>query len=77
MSIKVKKIELVTLMEKEDVTEKFAGVDNINITLADGSVLTIELFERDADHAIQIRSGIGILRITPVASNVIKIGIEK
>lgn len=76
MSIKVKKIELVTLMEKEDVTEKFAGVDNINITLADGSVLTIELFERDADHAIQIRSGIGILRITPVASNVIKIGIE-
>lgn len=76
MSIKVKKIELVTLMEKEDVTEKFAGVDNINITLADGSVLTIELFERDADHAIQIRSGIGILRITPVASNVIKIGVE-
>jgi hypothetical protein len=76
MSLSVKKVELRYLLERKDITEEFAG-NSIDITLADESVLTIELFERDGDHAIQIRSGFGVLHLTPVASNAIKIGIEK
>lgn len=75
MSLAVKKVELKYLMEKEDITEKFAG-NSIDITLADGNVLTVELFERDGDRAIGIRVGVGRLRIMPVASNVIKVGVE-
>ncbi len=76
MSLAVKKVELVHLLKKEDITEKFAG-NSIDVTLADGNRLTIELFERDGDHAIEVRAGTNRLHITPVASNVIKIGVER
>jgi hypothetical protein len=72
MNDPVKKVELLNLQEREDITEQLTG-KSIAITLSDDRQITIELFERDSDAAIEIRTGTGRLSILPVASNVIKV----
>jgi hypothetical protein len=75
MSDAVKKVELLNLRDREDITEQLAG-KSIEITLSDDTNLTIEFFERDRDAALSIRAGVGRLLVMPVASNVIKVKVE-
>lgn len=74
--IAVKKVENIRLLDKIDVTEDLAG-NSIDIILSNGDKLTIELFERDNDGTIEIRAGTDNIKVIPVASNVVKIGVEK
>jgi len=76
MARTVKKVENIRLSDKLDVTKDFAG-NSIDITLSNGHKLTIELFERDGSETIEIRAGTDRVKVIPVASNVIKIGVEK
>lgn len=72
MSIDVKKVEILKVGDREDLTEQLAG-KSLEITLSDDSKITIEFFERDKDAAIEIRAGIDRLSVLPVASNVVKV----
>jgi len=76
MKKNVKKVELLDLMERVDITEQLAG-KSIDVTLSDDTSITIEFFERDNDGAIEVRSNIYRMGIMPVASNVVKIKTEK
>jgi len=76
MNNAVKKVEILNLLDREDVTEQITG-KSLDVTLSDGSRITIELFEREGDAAIEIRAGLDRLVIMPVASNVIKVKTDR
>jgi len=76
MKKNVKKVELLDLMERKDLTEQLAG-KSIEVTLSDNTSIIIEFFERDPDGAIEVRSNLYRIGIMPVASNVVKIKTEK
>ena len=74
---KIKKVEVTQLMDKVDITEQLSG-NTVTITLSDDSQISIELFERDGDNAIQVKStGANRIQVIPVASNVIKVREER
>lgn len=54
------------------------GIDSIEITLRSGKRIDIELFDRDGDDTVEIRSIDGIqLVVLPAAGNAIKIRGER
>ena len=71
----VKKVEILNKLKREDITEQLAG-KSIEITLSNDSKITVELFERNKDDAIEIRAGVNRLVVMPVASNVVKVKVN-